>query len=117
MQMEYLKATILFLLFTSEIGLAERHLVPITLQSSHYKSYGIVCLTNIGSVHFHQINTLPCMMRWNNGKGGEWEIRLQKLSRVQGDVRMDNGIEWIDTSTLVLPIKGSTIAIETKTSQ
>ena len=57
------------------------------------------------------------MMRWNNGKGGEWEIRLQKLSRVQGDVRMDNGIEWIDTSTLVLPIKGSTIAIETKTSQ
>ena len=57
------------------------------------------------------------MMRWNNGKGGEWEIRLQKLSRVQGDVRMDNSIEWIDTSTLVLPIKGSTIAIETKTSQ
>ena len=30
---------------------------------------------------------------------------------------MDNGIKWIDTSTLVLPIKGSTIAIETKTSQ
>lgn len=95
--MEYLKATILFLLFTSEIGLAERHLVPITLQSSHYKSFRSFSSDKYSSMH-------DAMEQWEGRRvGNPTSKTLKSAGRY--------------TSTLVLPIKGSTIAIETKTSQ